>query len=134
MFEDVFGKAKKAANVAGKKTEELVEISKLKFSAMQINTDIKALYEKLGNAVYSMKKANYENPDLVDGLVEEIDDKRKELKNIHAEIAVLQKAKECPCCQTKNPKDAYYCQKCGSKLPVTAETEHNDSWDYEDEE
>lgn len=126
MFEDVFGKAKKAANVAGKKTEELVEISKLKFSAMQINTDIKALYEKLGNAVYSMKKANYENPELVDGLVEEIDDKRKELKDIHDEIAVLQKAKECPCCQTKNPKDAYYCQKCGSKLPVTEENNEND--------
>ena len=117
MIEDVFGKAKKAANAAGKKTEELVELSKLKLSAMQVNTDIKALYEKLGGAVYSMQKAHYENPELVDSLVEDIDEKRVELKEIHNKIAVLQKAKECECCHTKNPKEACYCQKCGSKLP-----------------
>lgn len=112
MIEDIFGKAKQAASAAGKKTEELVEISKLKLSAMQVNTDIKALYEKLGSAVYSMQKAHYENPELVASLVEEIDDKRGDLKKIRDKIAVLQKAKECPCCQTKNPKEAYYCQKC----------------------
>ena len=118
MIEDIFGKAKQAATAAGKKTEELVEISKLKLSAMQVNTDIKALYEKLGSAVYSMQKAHYENPELMASLVEDIDEKRGELKKIRDKIAVLQKAKECPCCQTKNSRDAYYCQKCGSKLPV----------------
>lgn len=128
MIEDIFGKAKKVANAAGKKTGEIVEISKLKLSAMQINTDIKALYQKLGGAVYSMKKANYENPELLDSLTEEIDEKRTELKAVNDQIAVLQKAKECPCCQTKNPKEAYYCQKCGSKLPVP-EKEVEDSFD-----
>ncbi len=139
MIEDIFGKAKQAASAAGKKTEELVEISKLKLSAMQVNTDIKALYEKLGSAVYSMQKAHYENPELVASLVEEIDDKRGDLKKIRDKIAVLQKAKECPCCQTKNPKEAYYCQKCGSKLPVQedgteAETQSDDSCGCEEDE
>ncbi len=139
MIEDIFGKAKQAASAAGKKTEELVEISKLKLSAMQVNTDIKALYEKLGSAVYSMQKAHYENPELVASLVEEIDDKRGDLKKIRDKIAVLQKAKECPCCQTKNPKEAYYCQKCGSKLPVQedgteAETQSDDSCGCEENE
>ncbi len=139
MIEDIFGKAKQAASAAGKKTEELVEISKLKLSAMQVNTDIKALYEKLGSAVYSMQKAHYENPELVASLVEEIDDKRGDLKKIRDKIAVLQKAKECPCCQTKNPKEAYYCQKCGSKLPVQedgteAEPQSDDSCGCEEDE
>ena len=108
MMEELFGKAKKVANAAGKKTGELVEISKLKLSAMQVNTDIKALYEKLGSAVYSMNKAHYENSELLESLIEEIDEKRAELKKINDKIAVLQKAKECPCCQTKNPQTAFY--------------------------
>lgn len=87
-----------------RKPDELVEISKLKLSAMQVNTDIKALYEKLGSAVYSMNKAHYENSELLESLIEEIDEKRAELKKINDKIAVLQKAKECPCCQTKNPR------------------------------
>ena len=133
MIEDIFGKAKKAANAAGKKTEKLVELSKLKLAAMQVNTDIKALYEKLGGAVYSMQKAHYENPELVDSLVEDIDEKRTELKEIHDKIAVLQKAKECDCCHTKNPKDACYCLKCGSKLP-SGEKEEDSDFDVEEED
>ena len=128
MIEDIFGKAKKVANAAGKKTGELVELSKLKLNAMQINTDIKALYQKLGGAVYSMKRASYENQELLDSLMEEIDDKREELKAVNDQIAALQKAKECPCCQTKNPKEAYYCQKCGSKLSVP-DKEDEDGFD-----
>lgn len=121
MLEDILSKAKKAADVAGKKTEDLVEISKLKLSAVQVNSDIKVLYEKLGTAVYSMQKANYENPELIQSVVEEIDEKRRDLKMIHDQLAVLKKTKACPCCQTKNPKEAYYCQKCGSKLSATGE-------------
>jgi len=116
MLEDIYSKAKKAAEFAGKKTETVVSISKLKLTAVQINSDIKMLYEKLGTAVYGMQKAGYENPELVADLVEEIDEKRKDLKKVRDRIALLQKAKDCPCCQSKNPKDAYYCQKCGSRL------------------
>ena len=129
MMEELFGKAKKVANAAGKKTGELVEISKLKLSAMQVNTDIKALYEKLGSAVYSINKAHYENSELLESLIEEIDEKRAELKKINDKIAVLQKAKECPCGQTKNPQTAFYCQKCGSKLPTPADSSDDDSCD-----
>ena len=114
MMEELFGKAKKVANAAGKKTGELVEISKLKLSAMQVNTDI---------------KAHYENSELLESLIEEIDEKRAELKKINDKIAVLQKAKECPCCQTKNPQTAFYCQKCGSKLPTPADSSDDDSCD-----
>lgn len=129
MMEELFGKARKVANAAGKKTGELVEISKLKLSAMQVNTDIKALYEKLGSAVYSMNKAHYENSELLESLTEEIDEKRAELKKINDKIATLQKAKECPCCQTKNPQTAFYCQKCGSKLPISADSSDDDDND-----
>ncbi len=116
MFEEILRKAKKMANTAGKKTEELVDISKLKLSALDVNNDIKILNEKLGTAVYSMRKAGYENEELIQSLIEEIDEKRRDLKTIQEKIATLQKTKECPCCQAKNGKDAYYCQKCGCRL------------------
>ena len=81
------------------------------------------------SAVYSMNKAHYENSELLESLIEEIDEKRAELKKINDKIAVLQKAKECPCCQTKNPQTAFYCQKCGSKLPTPADSSDDDSCD-----
>ncbi len=131
MIEDIFDRAKQVADAAGKKTSELVGISKLKLSAMQLGNEIRELYRKLGGAVYSMTKADYENPELVAALVEEIDEKREALQKLRDQIAMLQKAKACPCCQTKNHKDAAYCQRCGSKLP-DAESDAEDYYYYGD--
>ena len=44
------------ANVVGKKTGELVDTSKLKLQAVDLNSDIKRNYEALGRAVYESRK------------------------------------------------------------------------------
>ena len=64
VWEEIWDKTKDVANAAGKKTGEIVEISKYKIQVAQINGDIRSQYEKLGNAVYNMVKADYENPEL----------------------------------------------------------------------
>ncbi len=46
-------------NVVGKKTGELVDTSKLKLQAVDLNSDIKRNYEALGRAVYESRKQGH---------------------------------------------------------------------------
>jgi ribosomal protein L40E len=115
-FDDVVDKAKDFAETAGKKAERVVEISRLKLQVSQINSDIRRAYEKLGSAVYNMKKANYEDADLISSVVEEIDGLVEDRASTEAKLAALKNQVVCDTCGAKNPQEAVYCVKCGSRL------------------
>ncbi len=119
VFDDFLGKAKDVADAAGKKTGELVEISKLKLQCVKLNSAIKERYEKLGSAVYSMKKSDYENPELISSMVEEITELLDKLNETSEKIADIKNISICSCCGAKNPPENVYCAKCGSKLDGT---------------
>lgn len=115
-IDDVFDKAKEAVNIAAKKTEEVVNISKLKYELVKVNNEIRSYYEKLGNSIYKMKKEGYQNDDLVNSLCEEIDELLFKASALNHEIADLQNVVICPVCSQKNVKDSFYCAKCGAKM------------------
>ena len=48
LFEDVVINAKSAANAVGKKAGQLVDVSKLKISAAELNNEINKKYEQGG--------------------------------------------------------------------------------------
>lgn len=116
MFDDLCGKAKDVADAAGKKTGEIVELTKYKMKASQLHSDIRAAHEKLGSAVYSMVKADYENPELINSMAEEIDELMAKLKEIEDKISELKRVVKCPCCGANNAQDSSYCSQCGCKL------------------
>ncbi len=120
-FDDVVDKAKDIAETAGKKAEKVVEVSKLKLRVSQINSEAKKAYEKLGSAVYHMKKANYEDEGLIASVVEEVDELYAERAKIEARLASLKNQVICDTCGAKNPEDAVYCVKCGNRLFDTEE-------------
>jgi len=121
MLDNFLGKAKDVYDVATKKTGEFVEVSKLKMESVKINNDIKKLYEKLGNSVYGMMKANYENQDIVNALVEEIDEKLESLSILSAKISDMKNISLCKACGAKNPEDNFYCYKCGARIKTEFE-------------
>lgn len=116
MFDNFIEKAKDVCDVATKKTGEFVEVSKIKLDCISINNEIKRLYEKLGSCIYSMVKANYENQDVVDSIIEEIDDCKKQLHILNQKLSELKNINVCTGCGFKNPKENYYCAKCGSRI------------------
>ncbi len=131
ILDNVLEKAKAIAGMARKKTGKVVEISKIKLDSLQTNSEIKACYEKLGNAVYSMAKADYENPELIANIIEEIDELIEHLDDNHDKISNIRTYRTCECCDSRNPLDAVFCSKCGNKLEdvqdddsieITAET------------
>ena len=115
-IDDVFDKARTVVDTAAKKTEVVVNISKLRLECMKINSEIKSLYEKIGSSVYQMYRDSYKNDDLIHSLCEEVEDLLAKQEVINQQIADLQNVVLCPVCGHKNVKDSFYCAKCGAKI------------------
>ena len=123
VLDDLINSAKNLVDIAGKKTDNVVEVSKLKYQCVQMSAELKSLYEKLGNAVYTMVKSDFSNKELMDSLIEEIDSLKERIDQVNQEIAKRKNIRVCPACGSRNEKDACYCNKCGNKLDASAPQE-----------
>ena len=101
--------------VAGK-TTNIVDVTKLNFALNETGRKISALYEKIGETVYSKYTEGELNCTEFDEILKEIDSFKAEQENIKAQIAELKNAITCPECGTSNDKDNEFCSKCGAKL------------------
>lgn len=116
VFEDAVIKAKSAADYAGKKTGELVELSKLRISSTEIEKKIDNEYAELGKMVYKAAKEHADCTDYVQEKAAVIDALFSEHAQLDCKISALRNLKKCPDCTCENAQDAVYCSKCGKKL------------------
>lgn len=117
FVDNVINTTKNVAATAGKKTDEAIRTSKLKFKSSQLNSDIKNKYEKLGALVYEMAKSGDKDTEAFDALIAEIDAAQTELSDIDKQLDELKGMVACPSCGIKTENDNTYCPKCGAKLP-----------------
>lgn len=130
-IDDFIGMAKDVVDTVAKKTEDVVEVSKMKLETVRINNQLTCLYEELGRCVYQAEKRACKD----DGISQEIQDEIKEalakLDELTKEIADKKNNVFCCKCGAVNEKENCYCGKCGAKLvkePVDAQGfEHNDT-------
>lgn len=115
--------AKNVVDFAEKKTDSVVELSKLKYQSSQLNNELRSLHEKLGSAVYSMMKSEYNNRELIDSLASEIEEVQNALQGVNQKIAEKRELKLCPACGVRNDKEALYCMKCGNRLVTVPDVE-----------
>jgi len=116
VFEDAVIKAKDAADFAGKKTGEFVELSKLKVSASGIEKKIDSEYLELGKMVYKAAKEHTDCTEYVGEKAAAIDALFAEHAGLTVKIGKLRNIKKCPQCSCDNVPEADYCIKCGAKL------------------
>lgn len=116
VFEDVVINAKSAAATVGKKAERLVDVSKLRVSAAELNGEISKKYEALGRLVYDSVKSETDAHGLTREYVESIDVLYEKLDEINEKINVLSNKSACPVCGARNTEDALFCSHCGVKL------------------
>ena len=117
FVDNVINTTKNVAATAGKKTDEAIRTSKLKFKSSQLNSDIKNKYEKLGALVYEMAKSGDKDTEAFDALIAETDAAQTELSDIDKQLDELKGMVACPSCGIKTENDNTYCPKCGAKLP-----------------
>ena len=117
FVDNVINTTKNVAATAGKKTDEAIKTSKLKFKSSQLNTDIKNKYEKLGAMVYEMAASGEKDTETFDATIAEIDAAKAELEDIEKQLDELKGMVACPSCGIKTENANTYCPKCGAKLP-----------------
>ncbi len=116
MFDDVVNKTKEIASAAGKKTEEVLKLAKLRLALSETTSKLEKAYAAMGRSVYTAKKENAEAmPDLTHQL-ESIDALLVKQEEIVDKMAQLRNCKKCAACGEENPETALYCQKCGEKF------------------
>lgn len=116
MFEEVLSRAKEVAQAAGKKTEEFVEITKVRVQIGDLRREISSLYEGLGRLVYDARKADESVEDMVDACISQLDDLQAELARLEERVLQSKNAIRCDACGAFNANDAAFCSQCGNKL------------------
>lgn len=112
-YNDIFDKAKVIFNAMGKKTEEVVESSKLKIQILSVNSDIAKAYQELGSIIYHAAKQNSTCAEEVESKMDEIDELLHKLHRLEQKISEIYRVRKCPNCGAACPSDAHFCSRCG---------------------
>jgi len=118
-FEDAIVSAKNVAVKAGKKAGKALDVSKLRFSAAEIDKEINKRYEALGRVIYDARKDGSDVEALVDECVKSIDTLYSRLDNVNMKIARIREKTYCKSCGAVVEKSAIYCQRCGIRVERT---------------
>ena len=117
FFESLRQTITDTAEVVGKKTEDLVEIQKLRSRIRNAQRSMETDYKKLGEIIYQRYIGGAVlDEELADvcGLIMEL---QKETASYKEELASRRGQNICPVCGNGNPRDAAFCMQCGAQIP-----------------
>ncbi len=123
IFEDVVVNAKSAVNAVGKKAGIMVDISKLRISAADLNREIAERYQTLGSIVYDSQKTGNSVQELIEENVAVIDELYDQLDLINSQLLEFRNKVICKSCGRENPQDAFFCSYCGTRLKEAKDKE-----------
>ena len=115
-FEEVLHKAKSIAEAAGKKTGEVVEVTRLKLQAVGLGKDIENEMAELGRAIYNAQKTGSDVAEATEQSVAKIDALQDALDTVNDAIYSRRGMKRCKECSAVNADDADYCKRCGKPI------------------
>ncbi|WP_026477140.1 zinc ribbon domain-containing protein [Alkaliphilus transvaalensis] len=105
------------AKSLGKKSNELMEISKLNVSIRKREEEILKLFEELGQYVYGrLKRLNYISKSEAEATIIAIEKLEEEIKTLEKLILNIKKIKYCSDCEIEADDDARYCPTCGKYI------------------
>ena len=116
VFEDFVVNVKSAADAMGKKTEQIIDLSKLKLNQTEINNKVTKCFERLGKLVYEASKNEIGAEEQISECKSEIDDLLVQLRAVTEQIALVKNKKKCRKCGADNLPEMRFCGKCGAKL------------------
>ena len=114
-IDEIFEGVIDIANKAGKKTTELVDVSKIKIDIAGINNEIKHANEKLGVLTYNAARKCGDKT-LIDLCINELDSLYAKLEVYKLKLDEAKSVRRCVKCGTANGLKAVYCYVCGEKL------------------
>ena len=115
-WEKIVSYAKGAAKTVGKKTDEWVELGKMKLKISEYQREIAAAHEGLGRLVYDSRKSGESVDDMIDACVEQLDELHHALEELEEKVMFAKNAVRCAKCGAANMSTAQFCSQCGEKL------------------
>ncbi|WHH59108.1 zinc ribbon domain-containing protein [Petroclostridium sp. X23] len=115
-FYQIKSKVTETAKSAIKKSNEIVEVTKLNISIGDAQTRIDVLMKEVGQIIYDAYKDGDVFSDELTNRCEEIEQTIEKVSQIKEKIAEIKKMKLCPRCEKENEIDAAYCSKCGFRI------------------
>lgn len=117
IFDSIKNTISSTARSAAKKSNEIVEATKLKMAITGYEADIARLMRDIGEIVYEGYKdedasASEELPDIC----KEIEEKYDEIDKARAKLRKLKNLKQCEYCLEESDPEAAFCSRCGHKF------------------
>lgn len=114
-FDNTWQKAKEFFDSACKKTEEVVNVQKLRFDLSSAESKLNNSYVQLGKDRYKALKETEIDDIALKTLILDIDDKLNEVERLRSEITALSgKGICCECGKKLTGGD--FCSHCGAKI------------------
>ncbi len=110
FFADVSVKAQAAAQTAVKKTGEVAESAKQAITLKSEQQKLERLYTEMGKLYY-----NQENAEVLAAQVMEIDEQKRVIDELKAQIAESKGKTVCASCGKELEENSLFCNVCGAK-------------------
>lgn len=115
-FEDAVVNAKTVVVKVSKKAGKMVDVSRLRLSAAELEKEIGKRYEALGRVIYDSNKDGTDAQELIEECVKSIDALYSRLDCVNMKIARLREKTYCKSCGAVVEKNSIYCQRCGVRV------------------
>ncbi len=123
ILDDVVINAKSAAEAVSRKAGQIVDISKLRISAAELNSEISKRYEVLGRYVYETSRQILAGDPEAVGKMAEIDELKTQATAIAQALGDKQNKVVCPTCGKQCSNTDQFCAGCGTKLATEPQPE-----------
>ncbi len=125
-FDKIKESASKATKIAKVKSGEIYEVTKLNLSVNECEAKIEKMFKNAGVLCYRDFESGVELSEDIKLIMEDIDNKYKEIEALKARINEIKSVLTCPSCGASNTNDAKFCNACGKNLKdISEENEEN---------
>ncbi len=122
-FKEFGKKIGQAAKNTAKKSEEMIEIQKVKGRIKDQENSIAGFMKKIGEVALEKYENGEKTFDEAEELCKQIDEARAAIKVLEVEILDLRHIRMCPSCGAENDDEVLFCPKCGFKFEPKPEPE-----------
>lgn len=116
FFNDLGKKITDTVDVVGKKTNEVVEIQKLRGQISSLERETAGCYEELGKILFEKYENHEEISEEAEALCDTIAANMVLITEYENEIADMKGQQKCPSCGAVVKNDMNFCPKCGAKV------------------
>jgi hypothetical protein len=115
VFSGITQKVSNTAKAAAKKSNDIVEVTKLHMSISAEEDKIKKLYGEIGKALYESYERGEPIGDAFKDSCAQIQSISENIKQMKQKILELKNLKACSNCSAELDADVIYCPRCGTK-------------------